>query len=309
MDQLINETLAIFKIQGRISGIDIKSRIAADVPLNLTGDAERIKQIVVNLVGNSLKFTSTGSINLSVDRESRTQDGKLKLVFEVRDTGIGLPEDDTEKLFAAFTQADMSSTRHYGGTGLGLAISQELATIMNGRIWCKNNAPSGCSFFFTIELAEDLVRLEPSHADDALGPESKSTTVLQPLLDRKQTLHVLLAEDSPVNQTLMMALLGKWGHNVVVANTGLEAIHLWQTSEQRFDLILMDVLMPACDGLQATKRIRKLENSLNERIPIIALTAQALAGDRDACIEAGMDAYVSKPISKTKLHTLLKRYA
>lgn len=309
LDQLINETLAIFKIQGRISGIEIKSRIAVDVPLNLIGDPDRIRQILVNLVGNSLKFTSTGSIDLNVDREPETQDGKLKLKFEVRDTGIGLPEDDTEKLFAAFTQADMSSTRHYGGTGLGLAISQELATIMNGRIWCKNNEPTGCSFFFTIELAEDLVSLEPSHANHALRPDSKSTTVLQPLLDRKQTLHVLLAEDSPVNQILMIALLGKWGHDVVVANTGLEAIHLWQTTEQRFDLILMDVLMPSCDGLQATKRIRKLENSLNERIPIIALTAQALAGDRDACIEAGMDAYVSKPISKTKLHTLMKRYA
>ena len=105
-----------------------------------------------------------------------------------------------------------------------------------------------------------------------------------------------------------MALLGKWGHNVVVANTGLEAIHLWQSNEKRFDLILMDVLMPTCDGLQATRRIRKLESELNERVPIIALTAQALAGDRDACIEAGMDAYVSKPISQTKLQTLMKRY-
>ncbi|MDC0317304.1 ATP-binding protein [bacterium] len=308
LDALIDETLAIFKIQGRISGIEVKSSIATDVPLNLIGDPERIKQILVNLLGNSLKFTSTGSIDLKIDRESETQDDKLKLKFEVRDTGIGLPEAGTDKLFAAFTQADMSSTRYYGGTGLGLAISQELATIMNGRIWCDNNEPSGCSFFFTIELAEDIVSLEPSHADQALGPNFESTTVLQQPLNHKPTLNVLLAEDSPVNQTLMMALLGKWGHNVVVANTGLEAIHIWQSNEQRFDLILMDVLMPACDGLQATKRIRKLENSLDERIPIIALTAQALVGDRDACIEAGMDAYVSKPISQKKLHTLMKRY-
>ncbi|HBV64384.1 MAG TPA: hypothetical protein DEF45_15335 [Rhodopirellula sp.] len=308
LDQLIKETLAIFKIQGRISGIVIKYRIAADVPLNLIGDAERIKQILVNLLGNSLKFTSVGSINLNVDRETETQDGNLKLKFEVRDTGIGLPEKDTDKLFAAFTQADMSSTRHYGGTGLGLAISQELATIMNGRIWCKNNEPSGCSFFFTIELEEELVSPKPNHAEHSSAPAPESIPVVQPLRNRKQTLNVLLAEDSPVNQTLMMNLLGKWGHNVVVANTGLEAIHLWQSNEQRFDLILMDVLMPACDGLQATKRIRKLETSLNERVPIIALTAQALAGDRDACLEAGMDAYVSKPISKTKLHTLMKRY-
>ncbi len=308
LDQLINETLAVFKIQGRINGIEIKSKIATDVPLNLIGDAERIKQILVNLLGNSLKFTRQGSINLKIDRDTDTQDGKLKLKFEVRDTGIGLPEKDTDKLFAAFTQADMSSTRNYGGTGLGLAISQELATIMNGRIWCTNNQPSGCSFFFTIELTQDHVSLGPGYADHPLGKAAEPTTVVQPLRDGKQPLNVLLAEDSPVNQTLMMALLGKWGHNVVVADTGLEAIHLWQSNEQRFDLILMDVLMPACDGLQATKRIRKLEASLNERVPIIALTAQALAGDRDACLEAGMDAYVSKPVSKTKLHTLIKRY-
>ena len=119
----------------------------------------------------------------------------------------------------------------------------------------------------------------------------------------------MLAEDSPVNQTLMLALLSKWGHNVVVATTGLEAIDLWQSNEARFDVILMDVLMPVCDGLQATKKIRQLENSLIERVPIIALTAQALNGDRDACIDAGMDAYVSKPISQTKLHALLKRYS
>ncbi len=308
LDQLINETLAVFKIQGRINGIEIKSKIGTDVPLNLIGDAERIKQILVNLLGNSLKFTRQGSINLKIDRDTDTQDGKLKLKFEVRDTGIGLPEKDTDKLFAAFTQADMSSTRNYGGTGLGLAISQELATIMNGRIWCTNNQPSGCSFFFTIELTQDHVSLGPGYADHPLGKAAEPTTVVQPLRDGKQPLNVLLAEDSPVNQTLMMALLGKWGHNVVVADTGLEAIHLWQSNEQRFDLILMDVLMPACDGLQATKRIRKLEASLNERVPIIALTAQALAGDRDACLEAGMDAYVSKPVSKTKLHTLIKRY-
>ncbi|MGI9445271.1 MAG: ATP-binding protein [Rubripirellula sp.] len=308
LDALINETLSIFKIQGRINGIEIKSRISSNVPRNLIGDPEKIKQILVNLLGNSLKFTSTGSIALDVGREQEDQDGKLRLKFEVRDTGIGLPEADTDKLFAAFTQADMSSTRHYGGTGLGLAISQELVTLMNGRIWCKNNEPSGCSFFFNIEVAEDKVSLGPTNADHALGPESDSKTALQPPRDGKRTLSVLLAEDSPVNQTLMMALLGKWGHNVVVANTGLEAIHLWQSYEKRFDLILMDVLMPTCDGLQATRRIRKLESELNERVPIIALTAQALAGDQDACIEAGMDAYVSKPISQTKLQTLMERY-
>ena len=309
LDSLINETMSIFEIQGRINGIEMQSRIAADIPQNLIGDSEKLRQILVNLLGNSRKFTSTGSIDVFVSREHEAQNGKIQLKFEVRDTGIGLPEENTEQLFAAFTQADMSSTRHYGGTGLGLAISQELVKLMKGRIWCKNNEPTGCSFFFTIEVAEDTPSPQPNNSGRALESESFSETVPQAPLDRKQTLNVLLAEDSPVNQTLMLALLSKWGHNVVVATTGLEAIDLWQSNEARFDVILMDVLMPACDGLQATKKIRQLENSLIERVPIIALTAQALNGDRDACIDAGMDAYVSKPISQTKLHALLKRYS
>ncbi len=309
LDSLINETMSIFEIQGRINGIEMQSRIAADIPQNLIGDSEKLRQILVNLLGNSRKFTSTGSIDVFVSREHEAQNGKIQLKFEVRDTGIGLPEENTEQLFAAFTQADMSSTRHYGGTGLGLAISQELVKLMKGRIWCKNNEPTGCSFFFTIEVAEDTPSPQPNNSGRALESESFSETVPQAPLDRKQTLNVLLAEDSPVNQTLMLALLSKWGHNVVVATTGLEAIDLWQSNEARFDVILMDVLMPVCDGLQATKKIRQLENSLIERVPIIALTAQALNGDRDACIDAGMDAYVSKPISQTKLHALLKRYS
>ena len=305
---LIDETMSIFKIQGRISGLEIDSSIAPDIPFNVVGDRERIKQILINLLGNSLKFTKTGSISLDLCREHEAQNGKVKIKFEVRDTGIGLPEGNTENLFAAFTQADMSSTRHYGGTGLGLAISQELVTLMNGQIWCKNNEPNGCSFFFTIELIEDVVSLEPTGGEQDLSSDGESTPPLQLGHDHTQKLSVLLAEDSPVNQKLMIALLGKWGYDVVVANTGLEAIQIWQANEKSFDVILMDVLMPECDGMQATKRIRKLENKREGRVPIIALTAQALSGDRDACLEAGMDAYVSKPISQTKLHTLMKQY-
>jgi signal transduction histidine kinase/CheY-like chemotaxis protein len=305
---LIDETMSIFKIQGRISGLEIDSSIAPDIPFKVVGDPEKIKQILINLLGNSLKFTKTGSISLDLCREHGAQNGKVKIKFEVRDTGIGLPEGNTEKLFAAFTQADMSSTRHYGGTGLGLAISEELVTLMNGQIWCKNNEPNGCSFFFTIELIEDVVSLEPTGGEQGLSSDGESTPPLQLGHDHTKKLSVLLAEDSPVNQALMIALLAKWGYDVVVANTGLEAIQIWQANEKSFDVILMDVLMPECDGMQATKRIRKLENKREGRVPIIALTAQALAGDRDACLEAGMDAYVSKPISPTKLHTLMKQY-
>jgi len=304
LNDLVDETMAIFQIQGRMTGVAIGSSVAEHVPAILIGDAEKLRQILVNLLGNSLKFTSKGRIDLHIRGEHSEEDGEFQLDVEVRDTGIGLPEGDTDKLFAAFTQADMSSTRRYGGTGLGLAISQELVKLMNGRIWCENNQPNGCSFFFTVKLATE----SPKH------PLSASETTSERAADGHDRrgslgpqLNVLLAEDSPVNQTLMIAVLEKWGHKVVVANTGLEAIELWQTSHERFDLILMDVLMPTCDGLQAAKQIRKLETEGSERIPIIALTAQALECDREACLNAGMDAYVSKPISQTKLQTIINQ--
>lgn len=305
LDDLINETMSIFQIQGRMTGVVIGSSIAAHVPQNLVGDADKLRQILINLLGNSLKFTSKGKIDLLVQGDHIEQNGDFQLHVEVRDTGIGLPEGNTEKLFAAFTQADMSSTRRYGGTGLGLAISQELVKLMNGRIWCKNNQPNGCSFFFTIKLAKDtLNHVSPGSATDPAREADGSKTVDS----RSPQLNVLLAEDSPVNQTLMIAVLEKWGHNVIVARTGLEAIELWQASHKRFDLILMDVLMPACDGLEAARQIRTLETEGSERIPIIALTAQALECDRDACLDAGMDAYVSKPISQTRLQTIIKQF-
>ncbi len=305
LDDLINETMSIFQIQGRMTGVVIGSSIAAHVPKNLVGDADKLRQILINLLGNSLKFTSKGKIDLLVQGDHIEQNGDFQLHVEVRDTGIGLPEGNTEKLFAAFTQADMSSTRRYGGTGLGLAISQELVKLMNGRIWCKNNQPNGCSFFFTIKLAKDtLNHVSPGSATDPAREADGNIT----LDSRSPQLNVLLAEDSPVNQTLMIAVLEKWGHNVIVARTGLEAIELWQASHKRFDLILMDVLMPACDGLEAARQIRTLETEGSERIPIIALTAQALECDRDACLDAGMDAYVSKPISQTRLQTIIKQF-
>ena len=304
LDDLINETMSIFQIQGRMTGVAIESSIAEHVPKILFGDADKLRQILVNLLGNSLKFTSKGKINLLVQGEHCEEGGEFQLHVEVRDTGIGLPQGNTDKLFAAFTQADMSSTRRYGGTGLGLAISQELVKLMNGRIWCKNNQPNGCSFFFTIKLAKDAHNIALPGSDAASAPEADGNHKLD---FRSPQLNVLLAEDSPVNQTLMIAVLEKWGHKVVVARTGLEAIELWQGNHEYFDLILMDVLRPACDGLEAARRIRTLETEGSKRIPIIALTAQALECDRDACLDAGMDAYVSKPISQTKLQTTIKR--
>ena len=303
--KLIDETMAIFQIQGRIAGIEITQTISDDVPEILRGDAERIRQILVNLLGNSLKFTGEGRIDLFVQRQPCAQTGVVQLRFEIRDTGIGLPEGETDLLFSAFTQADMSSTRSYGGTGLGLAISRKLIELMNGRLWCKNNEPCGCSFYGTLQLEESSVNDHSAGSTHVTNTNNNGGRQPTPA-DRKR-LKVLLAEDSPINQTLMINLLSKWGHEVVVANNGLEAIKSWQTAEKRFDLILMDVLMPGCDGLEATTKIRELEQALGEHIPIIALTAQALEDDRKACLQSGMNGYASKPISREILQNLINR--
>ncbi|MGB0597386.1 MAG: response regulator [Rubripirellula sp.] len=313
-DELIDETLAISQIQGRFEGIMVCSEIDQNIPTWLNGDASRIRQVLVNLINNSLKFTNEGRIDVIVKsmplEESRQHNSAhniepMQLHFEVRDTGVGLPDGDTESLFSAFTQADMSSTRTYGGAGLGLAISRELVELMDGRLWCKNNHPNGCSFFFTVKLETANPEFYPvtSNAEKELIPTVSS----QSPSGKQHKLNILLADDSHVNQALMRALLAKWGHDVSVAGNGNDAIKIWQTAEKSFDLILMDVLMPECDGLEATARIRELEQESDRHIPIIALTAQTLPGDRESCLKAGMDAYVSKPLSRELLKGLIFR--
>ncbi|MDG2223975.1 MAG: ATP-binding protein [Rubripirellula sp.] len=313
-DDLIDETLAIFQIQGRIEGTIVSSTIDRDVPAWLNGDASRIRQVLVNLINNSLKFTSAGRVDVFVESQPLeepenhgpvTETEHIQLHFEVRDTGVGLPDGNNESLFSAFTQADMSSTRSHGGTGLGLAISRELVELMGGRLWCKNNEPNGCSFFFTVKLET----ANPKHYPEISNAKTcLNAKVPRPSpSDKQQNLKILLADDSPVNQALMLALLTKWGHEVSIADNGNKAIQIWQTAEKPFDLILMDVLMPECDGIDATTKIRDLEQESDTHTPIIALTAQSLKGDRETCLRAGMDAYVSKPLSRELLKELIFR--
>lgn len=308
LDELIHCSINIFKIQGKLLGLDVRCVIDPEIPNVLYGDSDRIRQVLVNLVGNAIKFTEEGYVALSIRNSSTLKANKIRLEFEVTDTGIGLPEDKISTLFEAFTQADMSSTRAYGGTGLGLAISKQLVQLMGGQIWCRNNSPRGSTFFFTIEL---------DGSDEPTNPNSTATStqiakpknIDQQLAKASQTgrYSVLLAEDSEVNQKLMKALLGKWGIDVKIAKNGVEAVQFWQDPNNQFDLILMDVLMPEMDGMEATLQIRKLEKKRDTRIPIIALTAQVLEGDRKACLNAGMDDYVGKPISRDDLQKIIMK--
>jgi CheY-like chemotaxis protein len=304
----LGETMKPFLLRGESKGVEVYWNVAEDIPDGLIGDEGRLRQVIVNLVGNAIKFTDQGEVDVDVVLEEQDQDDNhVILHFQVSDTGVGIPPDNLESVFDAFTQVDMSTTRRYGGTGLGLTISNELIRLMNGRIWCENNEPSGSAFHFVARFELDGDATTDDQAQDsAVAPEAVALANRQED-DQAPALKILLAEDGRVNQMLAVAMLEKWGHTVTIANNGKEAVENWQDSPTDFDLILMDVLMPELDGLDATVAIRKLEQGTGRHIPIIALTAQAMKGDREICLNAGMDDYISKPIRKDELQELIDR--
>jgi signal transduction histidine kinase/CheY-like chemotaxis protein len=257
------------------------------VPDGLIGDPGRIRQIFINLIGNALKFTEHGQIEVTVNTESYTGNS-VCLHCQVRDTGIGIPPEKLDVIFQSFTQANDSTTRQYGGTGLGLTISAQLVGLMGGRIWVESEVNQGSCFHFTMCLG---IQTESQMADvQEIATFHEAALVLSEI---ENPLRILLAEDNPVNQKLATRLLEKRGHQVVVAENGLKALALFDS--QSFDLILMDVQMPQMDGLEATGEIRKRELSTGQHVPIIAMTAHALKEDQQRCLDAGMDDFLSKP--------------
>jgi CheY-like chemotaxis protein/anti-sigma regulatory factor (Ser/Thr protein kinase) len=265
------------------------------VPDTLVGDAARLRQVLLNLLGNAAKFTEKGFIRVEVRTESVADAGPV-LHFTVRDSGIGIPAAQQQLVFEPFRQADGSTTRKYGGTGLGLAISARLARSMRGKIWLESEAGSGCAFHFTacfevgaappVELPERSVPRDPDHP----------------------SLRILVVEDDPVSRTLVSALLTSHGHSVVTAVNGVEA--LWLMEHRPFDAILLDVQMPEMDGFEATSRIRRQERQRGGRaVPIVAVTANAMKGDRERCLASGMDDYISKPFDRDQLLTIIGKIA
>jgi hypothetical protein len=264
----------------------------------VVGDPDRLRQVLLNLAGNALKFTAHGGVWIVVGVESVTT-GSILLRFAVRDTGIGIPVEKREIIFEAFRQADGSTTRKYGGTGLGLAICSQLVRMMGGSIRVESEVGSGSTFHFTARFSMAAPSPQPAPPDpvglrkmlEAVGESDGESPP-------RQVLRILLAEDNPVNQRVAARLLEKRGHQVALAANGREAL-AWLDRE-RFDLILMDVQMPELDGIETTAVIREREQREGGRIPIIALTAHAMQGDRERCIGAGMDNYVNKPIDAVK---------
>ncbi len=434
----LDDTLATLGLRASEKGLELAHEVAADVPDGLLGDPMRLRQVVINLVGNAIKFTERGEVVVRVERESQTDD-EVTLKVAVADTGMGIPADKQAKLFQAFSQVDASTTRRHGGTGLGLAISRQLAERMGGRIWLESELGTGSTFSFTARfglssepvqrrLPAEVTRLcglpvlavddnatnlrvlqgmlthwgmKPSVASsgrqalamlqqaqqagepfalvllDNMMPEmdgfmlvehihqhpelAQATLMMISSAGRREDaqrcreagvsaymtkpirraelmdsilralslkesetdsarlamhpsrnpcarrLQILLAEDSLVNQKLAVRLLEKRGHTVTVAGNGREA--LAALDQQSFDIVLMDVQMPEIDGLEATEAIRAKERSTGEHVPIVAMTAAAMKGDRERCLQAGMDNYVSKPLQPSELFDVVERLA
>jgi signal transduction histidine kinase/FixJ family two-component response regulator len=265
------------------------------VPEAIVGDATSIAQILINLLGNAIKFTDRGDVSVHVTGQPQ-ESGETELLFSVKDTGIGIPQDRMNSLFQSFSQVDMSTTRKYGGTGLGLAISKKLVELMGGTIWAQSEIGKGSTFSFTIS------------ADPATPTQSLEIKETPPEIDWKKNcirgqLRLLLAEDNLVNQKVALHMLKKLGINADVAVNGMEVLSALEN--QSYDVVLMDVQMPEMDGFETTKVIR--ERWKNGMPHIIAVTAHALEGDRKRCIEAGMDDYVSKPVCMEELASAIGR--
>ncbi len=283
--------------------IAYRFEIAKDVPQVLIGDTTRLGQVLTNLIGNAVKFTPTGGlITLSVDVVDKS-DRDTTIGFKVTDNGIGIPPEKQQIIFEPFTQADSSTTRQFGGTGLGLAITSRIVSQMGGKIGVSSKPKCGSTFTFTgrFGIVQKMANAEATAIQAECEDPRSDTTNRESI----SGLRILVAEDNPMNQKLISNLLKKRGHTVAIANDGHEAVAKFQ--QETFDLILMDWQMPILNGLEATTQIRASEKDRSSRTPIIALTANALNGDREKCIEAGMDDYISKPISSNELFNKIEK--
>ena len=296
---LLDELEIVLTVEAEVKGLAFGCMVGTDVPGLVIGDAGRIRQILLNLAGNAIKFTDHGEVVVRISVESRNEQGHL-LCFSVQDTGIGIREDDLPKLFHKFNQLDGTTTRKYGGTGLGLAISKRLAELMGGEIGVTSQEGKGSNFFFT-------VRLEAPGENGAEREQNESAA--QANGGRRMPLRgrVLIAEDNAVNREVALGLVEKLGLTADAVANGADAIHALEKA--RYDLVLMDIRMPEIDGIEATKLIRTGSSpQIDSSIPILALTADAIDGERERAMAAGMNGFIPKPISPHDLNEQLERW-
>ncbi|MBG6535998.1 response regulator [Pseudomonas aeruginosa] len=289
--ELVQGSALVFQHSAQQRGLALELQIQAGLEnIEVCGDPTRIRQILVNLLGNALKFTEEGAIHLSLEWQALDHD-VLWLTCAVHDSGIGISPERLEHMFDAFQQADSSISRRYGGTGLGLAIARTLAERMGGTLQAESKEGSGSTFTLEIPLP---FQQSPAHRQQAAGDAA-------PIAAGQE---ILLVEDNPVNQTVIEAMLRSLGYRVTLGADGIQAGR--SAERQRYDAILMDCRLPVLDGYSATREIRAQENG--RRVPIIALTANALQGDRENCLQAGMNDYLAKPFKRAELQRILQRW-
>ena len=307
LSALLDDLLAGLKVHAEQKGVTLRSDAEQDVPAVLRGDPGRLRQILVNLVGNAVKFTHEGSVDVCVSRAEERDEGVL-LRFSVKDTGIGIPEEKLGALFDKFSQADASTARKYGGAGLGLAISKQLAELMGGSVGATSTEGKGSEFWFTALFDRSMEGAD----DNALAPSSgaagfknaKTPRMSRPRFERRG-IRILLAEDNLTNQQVAVGILKKFGLWTDVVADGEEALAALENV--RYDLVLMDCQMPRMDGYEASRRIRAREGGAR-RVPVIAMTAHTMVGDREKCLDAGMDDYIAKPVSPEVVLDVLERW-
>jgi PAS domain S-box-containing protein len=283
-------------------GLEIASSLGADVPELVVGDEVRLQQVLVNLIDNAVKFTERGTVAVRVSADGTTAGGKRLVTFSVADTGVGIPDDKKELLFRAFSQGDDSHTRRYGGAGLGLAISSEIVALMGGTIDIASAVGTGSTFSFTVPLAEAAAEGATRPAAVPLSPRPPPAA---PEGDRVPRL--LLVEDEPTISKVFGLMLRRTKYAVDLAEDGLQAVRMWEKG--RYDLVLLDVQMPRLDGFEVSRAIREKEREWGGHTPIIAITAHAGKEAEEKCLDAGMDAYLAKPIDFKKAIALIDEFA
>ena len=299
--ELIHHVIDIFKYHAELNKIDLIVNIDATVPNYVLCDSVRLKQILVNLIGNAMKFTKEGSVALSVTAVSSENENKCHLKFLVKDTGIGIKDENQEKIFQSFIQEDNTITRKFGGTGLGLAITNQLLDLMNSKLELNSHYGEGSEFFFTVELEKSIHEFKSKNLGNTDEVEEGIPSIKN--LSNKK---ILVVEDNKINMLLVKTLLKSIlpGCAILEASDGKKAIKLYK--KEKLDLILMDIQMPHKNGYETTAEIKQLKKDNN--VPIIALTAGIMLGEKEKCLESGMDDYISKPIIRSNLEKVLFKW-
>jgi len=304
--QCIQQTVASLAGRAEEKALQFECTLANDVPVRLIGDPGRLRQILINLLTNAIKFTLAGRVSTTISVEDQGADS-VTLKFCVADTGIGIPKDKHAAIFEAFTQVDSSATRIFGGTGMGLTVAWKLVGLMGGRMWVESAPGAGSRFYFTAPFGVGQT-VETPKAEHA-PPTPSVPEITQEVTLQSKALRALLVEDNLINQKVAKRLLEKNGCQVHVANNGIEALKALEELEWNVDVVFMDVQMPEMDGIAATKEIRRLEALNGKRLPIFALTAHISEQDEERCLAAGMDKHLTKPIKPEILESVLRKVA